>query len=155
MHCQQSQPCTETRPWSSSCDSETTRTSNQFHLYYFQTLCGSSSQEPRRRRDTRTFWPDSANCSNAGFNFWWSLIRCPGESTWTNLSPLGCCLDWRYCIWNARRLDSWHLLQDPGERREAGLHKRWMDGLDRKESCVHCIGLVSAARDTPRQLTVR
>ncbi|KAL8780977.1 MAG: hypothetical protein Q9213_006228 [Squamulea squamosa] len=62
------------------------------------------------------------------------------EGSWQRRrKPMGCFLDWGYCMWDLGRLQAWHLIDDPENGIEAE-PEWWTDGMDRQEMCDHCRG---------------
>ena len=86
------------------------------------------------REDTYTDWPDTkeANRPNAG----WLFLQENSEDLGVHeknfrMQPVGCYLDWAYCIWDGWRLEEWGLL----DKDNIG---KWAFGQKGRKDCVHC-----------------
>lgn len=51
--------------------------------------------------------------------------------------PMGCFIDWGYCMWDLSRMQAWHLIDDPDNGIKAEVDW-WTDGRIRRETCEHC-----------------
>ncbi|KAL8720013.1 MAG: hypothetical protein Q9225_003058 [Loekoesia sp. 1 TL-2023] len=77
---------------------------------------------------------------SAGFTYvsMKSKLRRRCMAHWQNRDlPMGCFLDWGYCIWDKERMQAWKLVDNP-ENGTRGEFEWWTDGKDRAGCCAHC-----------------
>ncbi|KAL8675871.1 MAG: hypothetical protein Q9186_007539 [Xanthomendoza sp. 1 TL-2023] len=122
---------------------------------YVPALCEHAIFWKRRRKwwnveGLITDWPSSTRAittlttvgdkPSAGWSFVnqnENLRKMDTQEWHTRERPMGCFLDWGYCMWDLERMQAWHLVDDPDHGVGAELDW-WTDGQSRDEYCAHC-----------------